>query len=85
MRAPLPHIPGLPNPLSASAANRTSGSSILTLVSRILDVSMGLPTSSRGRLSGTLGNVVPFGAGKTPQCDASKFVRGLYSMEVCGV
>lgn len=90
-----PRVPGFPSPLSASAANRTSGSSILTLVSRLLvvssgtlrmlAVSMGLPMSSREKPSGTLGKVALLGAGSTPQCGASKCARGLYSIELCGV
>jgi hypothetical protein len=88
-------IPGFPNPLNASAASLTSGSSMLTLVSRLpalsscmlrtLAVSIGLPTSSRGGPSGARGKVALFGTGSIPHCDLSYCDRGLYSIELCGV
>jgi hypothetical protein len=89
-------IPGLPSPLKASAASRTSGSSMLTLVSRLalsscalhtLAVSIGLPMSSAilGIPSGTLGNVALCSDGSWPHCAPSSCDLGLSSIELCGV
>jgi hypothetical protein len=89
-------VPGLPSPLNASAASRTSGSSMLTLVSLLafsscalhtLAVSMGLPISSgmRGIPSGTRGNVALCSDGSCPHCAPSKYGLGLDSIEFRGV